>query len=1438
MKNLTVMMFGAGAALAVCADTAVVNPNGLLEAADTVALAAAVEATDADGLVLGNGMLKWTGTGAATWAGALTTAPVSNLEVTVNVADPGATLTIAGAAAAGADGVFLKTGPGTLELAGGGTVGAATGSYPWDSGWWKTYAGATSATFQPGVTTWDDATGVASGGGYSILTVADGTLRLNAPGQTFRIPSQPWIGNRLQNSPRLEVTNRTSVVSGGGVFCVARGTGTTANDAAPVVSVTDGGSLTVTQLSMGYPNGEGTYYSRARVELDDGLLTVSGGPIEQAQTDSGAPVIRATNGASVVCNYRATTDYGWLMRGAAETHIAAASTGAVRQIAHNPNTKLTVTGGSVFKVDRTVPKWYNQVADGDATAARVSFDGATLMRYSDVLADWFGDRAGGYTNVLVGADGLTLAADGPAWFGATPRAADADESRGGAIVKTGADALFMRPQTNLPVRVAEGTLGLTAANPLRTNDTAMAVTLAPGSRLLVGGEGALGGSEIAVPAGASVAFLGNAAPDNAAWRCNSFAKRLFDGTLQMTLGDTDSWGSAWRSNRVDVTGSFTVTFDSFTRCGANANAVEPYYGWMVVVQNKDTLRCGGNGDNYGYGGGTAGTAFTDAGVGSYAVGLNVLRGWFLSGRNGAKPTTSDLGTDAAVDKMDLAASLERPCRNTFTYDAANHTATLAVFIPSLGRTVTHTETVDLAALCGETAFIGFTASTHSARNSEHCIRNVRVATAAAKPDTLHVDGTLDASAAGALAATLGGNDAIGTFAVGALKGTGAVTLDLTDAGMYPEETYTPLSSTDESLWTFAGAGHRTDDGPACSTGTASAGGGNGGFISNAAYPVTGSWRLSCDWKSGLEAGRAPADVLWLSLDNYGKPYNLWGSDGLTLRIAHYVSFNVNFYVKGVAQPIGADGATTLNLYTDDDGESWFDLRYKGDLHIEIAHDAAAKTLAVTLAQQEGAESKTFVIADFDAATVFGGKPRARVRGYQVVGGSWAEGIYANFSFTGDEVTRLTAAHPARSALAFARTEGVTSVTTTGDALLAFLAPGVWTAPVTVRGAGLRFAAPSVEDVRVGAGGGWVFNQTTGGYAPGGGVKIGSNVANNRDNAHYRHRVRATGDWRASWTLRNVDSKSADGISFFLHNDPRGSTAVGGANGCGGLAKCFAIGWYTYANASPENKWGLSRNQNGIYWQESVAPVTIRSGEPIDVTLTHAAAAKTVTLKMTQGENEYSTVIEDVDLKAYLGDNDAWLGFGSAGGGLHTLPVFDNFAFEQLDADADPLADTAYLPSVTIAADADIVLDTVAGRTFRVAEALTVEDGRTLRAFAADKAATLAAGTLTLGAGAGLAGAGAATFAPDALAGDLTTLALDNAVLALPAADVAAGRFAGTSLALANGAAVRVAAGVCTVNDVTVDGAPLPPGVWTAENCAWVKGGGKVNTVRATVIILR
>ena len=229
------------ALLAACAcgnALAISNPDGLLTASSAADLDAAAE----DGkLVFGRGMLKWTG-GDDAWTGDVTLAMPSNTELTVNVTDPNATLTINGATAQANNGSFVKLGPGTLELTGGGRLGK---EYPWlASGYWG-LLGKKEGFFANQDPYWDETTGIATNGGYTGFTVAEGTLRLNAPGKTFNLSMLPWVGDRQQTDSLLDITNHTTVTSDGGWCSISRGTGKTSNNATPVVRVTDGSSLSV-----------------------------------------------------------------------------------------------------------------------------------------------------------------------------------------------------------------------------------------------------------------------------------------------------------------------------------------------------------------------------------------------------------------------------------------------------------------------------------------------------------------------------------------------------------------------------------------------------------------------------------------------------------------------------------------------------------------------------------------------------------------------------------------------------------------------------------------------------------------------------------------------------------------------------------------------------------------------------------------------------------------------------------------------------------------------------------------------------------------------------------------------------------------------------------------------------------------------------------------
>jgi len=271
--------------------------------------------------------------------------------------------------------------------------------------------------------------------------------------------------------------------------------------------------------------------------------------------------------------------------------------------------------------------------------------------------------------------------------------------------------------------------------------------------------------------------------------------------------------------------------------------------------------------------------------------------------------------------------------------------------------------------------------------------------------------------------------------------------------------------------------------------------------------------------------------------------------------------------------------------------------------------------------------------------------------------------------------------------------------------------------------------------------------------------------------------------------------------------------------------------------------GIAQNSGDISYNVLMDPVNIRLAKPIDVTIVHTAAAKTLDVTMVQDGETFEHQWTDVDVPGSIGGDYAYLAVGSGGGGVHTLPYYDNFTFEQLDG-ADTLAEGKYLSSIDVTAPkGTLTLDSpVTNGAFAVADSVSVAAGSTLRVAAANEAATLRTGTLTLGAGASLAGDAGATIAPDAVAGAFTDLVVDGAVFAPSEADITAGTFAKRTVRLSNGAKLHIgAAKFMRVEDVYVDGVRQDAAsVYTALNAPWITSTslGRVGMRAGTVLILR
>ena len=1397
------------------------NPNGLLTASTAADLDAAAE----DGnLVFGRGMLKWTG-GDAVWTGGVTLAMPDNTELTVDVTDPNATLTINGATAQSGSGQFLKTGPGTLELTGGGRLGK---DYPWLAGsYWPTHGRETENSIVGFIPYWDETTGYATNGGYTGFTIMEGTLRLNAPGQTFTLAQLPWVGDRQQTDSRLEITNNTTVTTDGGWFSTARGTGQTSNNASSTVRVTDGGSFSVSGLCMGNVNSTESYYAHARIELDNGKMTV-GGQIFQPE-HTGAAVISLTNGSSFTHQWTGNTQSGWDMLHSAATIVAGCSTAATHQVKLDPNVTLDVIDGGVFKLNQTVPTIYR---GSGVRSKRVRFDGGTLMPYTaGAVTEWFGGAGSGVTNFVVGANGMTVDVPTLSWLGAVPRA----ESATSKIVKTGAGAFSIPHDADaVPVEVREGALAFDSPYQLWTNTWARTYAPVAGSSLFVAGEGTLGGMSIE-PAGDFTATFGATGKrinnTGLGWSCAEWARVMPDGnTVALTAPHVESCGAAWLTQKIRVDESFTVSFDYFAHASGSETAK---YAVMLALQTSKATACGGGTINLGINYGTISNG--------WAIGVNVGDCTIPYTASRRAENAYNIGVTAAgAPRAELMGAPDAPTRCTLSYDADAKRAVFTIASAVGCNVCTHAVNVDLAAWLGATtAWVGVTGTTTQNASTQHFVRNFRHAAGTAPaPDLVRTGGNLRLASGSTFTANLAASEAIGTFALDSLAGSGAATLDISNAGTDPASWALPeLNTLNHDLWKLSGNAFWTEDGLAASTNREGA---SGGAITKYAYPATGSWNLAFDWSPGTPVPGNIADWYNVAIGPISDVPTVTPSSGILLQLQDWDNslgrsvVYVRFYVKGTQH--------ATRYYSTNTAETAV-LNMKKDLHVNMAYDDAAKRIVLDLTQDDGATAKQLVFDNVDMDAVLGASSRARLGVYSRVGGLQSKAIMSNLSWTGEAMTAALKPAKRRPALAFDRINGLTSVTKTGDADLAFLKPDGLPTAVTLANGGLRFAKEPLETVTVGEGGGWIFSEPTGLYSATNGIRIGSNVSNNKDAAHLRHRVRVTGDWRASFRLWNT--VGADAISFYMHNDPRGNNVVGTDHGGAGyfsVQNSLAVGWFTYTGET-QNKMGIGQRSQGISFNVEISPVNIRLAKPIDVTIVHTAAAKTLDVTMVQDGNEFTHQWTDVDVPGSIGGDYAYLAVGSGGGGVHTLPYYDNFTFEQLDG-ADTLAEGKYLSSIDVTAPkGTLTLDSpVADGAFAVADSVSVAAGSTLRVAAANETATLRTGTLTLGAGASLAGDAGATIAPDAVAGDFTDLVVDGAVFAPSEADITAGTFAKRTVRLSNGAKLHIgAAKFMRVEDVYVDGVRQDAAsVYTALNAPWITSTslGRVGMRAGTILILR
>jgi hypothetical protein len=160
-------------------------------------------------------------------------------------------------------------------------------------------------------------------------------------------------------------------------------------------------------------------------------------------------------------------------------------------------------------------------------------------------------------------------------------------------------------------------------------------------------------------------------------------------------------------------------------------------------------------------------------------------------------------------------------------------------------------------------------------------------------------------------------------------------------------------------------------------------------------------------------------------------------------------------------------------------------------------------------------------------------------------------------------------------------------------------------------------------------------------------------------------------FKASFTYQDVGGAGADGAAFVLHNDPRGTAALGGAGGAMGYGPTPAItpSAALLLNIYANNTVGFAFRTNGVSGTPYVTPgaVNLAGGNPIAVTLSYLGGVLSLTFADAVAGTSFSTNLVVGDLTGSIGGQTAYVGFTGATGGTVSTQTVSDFSFTSTPA---------------------------------------------------------------------------------------------------------------------------------------------------------------------------
>jgi hypothetical protein len=205
----------------------------------------------------------------------------------------------------------------------------------------------------------------------------------------------------------------------------------------------------------------------------------------------------------------------------------------------------------------------------------------------------------------------------------------------------------------------------------------------------------------------------------------------------------------------------------------------------------------------------------------------------------------------------------------------------------------------------------------------------------------------------------------------------------------------------------------------------------------------------------------------------------------------------------------------------------------------------------------------------------------------------------------------------------------------------------------------------------GLGTGWSQNGASGLFNGSNSVQLTDGGGSEARSVFYGNRVYVSG-FIASFTYQSTGGPGgADGATFCIQNDPRGTAAVGPAGGGLGygansqnfgtsIAPSVALEFNIYAGNNLGGV-GIALDTDGLVGPVIFPGVGIDSGDPINVTVAYLNGTATLTLTDAVASTTFTTSVP-IDIPGTIGTNQAFVGFTGATGGVTSTQIITNFSF--------------------------------------------------------------------------------------------------------------------------------------------------------------------------------